>query len=127
MHHSGASALREGGRMFDVMTANSELAMNSPPSTRLARGGEGSGAGGSAASAEAAVPAERPPTPDPSPPLRGGEGEKKWRRRGRSTRQCYPSNTASAPLTASALSITVRSSEVACTVMFSAKNLASVT
>jgi hypothetical protein len=39
----------------------------------------------------------------------------------------YPSNTASAPLTASALSITVRSSAVACTVMFSAKNLASVT
>jgi hypothetical protein len=39
----------------------------------------------------------------------------------------YPSSTASAPLTASALSITVRSSEPACTVMFSAKNRASVT
>jgi hypothetical protein len=39
----------------------------------------------------------------------------------------YPSSTASAPLTASALSITVRSSEPACTEMFSAKNRASVT
>ena len=39
----------------------------------------------------------------------------------------YASNTASAPFTASALSITVRSSEAACTEMFSAKNLASVT
>jgi hypothetical protein len=39
----------------------------------------------------------------------------------------YPSNTASAPFTASALSITVRSSEAACTEMFSAKNRASVT
>jgi hypothetical protein len=39
----------------------------------------------------------------------------------------YPSNTASAPFTASAPSITVRSSEAACTEMFSAKNLASVT
>ena len=43
----------------------------SPPSTRIARGGEGSGVGGSAAFTEAAVPAERPP----SPPLRGGRGE----------------------------------------------------
>ena len=43
------------------------------------------------------------------------------------TRNIYPSNTASAPFTASALSITVRSSEPACTVMFSAKNRASVT
>jgi len=39
----------------------------------------------------------------------------------------YPSNTASAPFTASALSITVRSKAGACTEMFSAKNLASVT
>ena len=39
----------------------------------------------------------------------------------------YPSNTASAPFTASALSVTVFSSEAACTVMFSAKNRASVT
>ena len=39
----------------------------------------------------------------------------------------YPSNTASAPFTASALSMTVRSSEAACTEMFSAKNRASVT
>ena len=39
----------------------------------------------------------------------------------------YPSNTASAPFTASALSITVRSSEPACTEIFSAKNRASVT
>ena len=38
----------------------------------------------------------------------------------------YPSNTASAPFTASALSVTVFSSEAACTEMFSAKNLASV-
>ncbi len=39
----------------------------------------------------------------------------------------YPNNTASAQFTASALSITVRSSEAACTEMFSAKNRASVT
>jgi len=39
----------------------------------------------------------------------------------------YPSNTASAPFTASAASVTVFSSEGACTEMFSAKNLASVT
>jgi hypothetical protein len=39
----------------------------------------------------------------------------------------YPSSTASAPLTASAPSSTVFSSEVACTVMFSAKNRANVT
>ncbi len=45
--------------------------MSSPPSTRIARGGEGLGVGGSAAFTEAAVPADRPPTPDPSPPLRG--------------------------------------------------------
>jgi hypothetical protein len=43
------------------------------------------------------------------------------------TLRAYPSNTASAPFTASALSITVRSSEGACTEMFSAKNRASVT
>jgi hypothetical protein len=42
-------------------------------------------------------------------------------------RLSYPSNTASAPFTASALSITVRSSELACTEIFSAKNRASVT
>jgi hypothetical protein len=41
--------------------------------------------------------------------------------------ESYPSSTASAPLTASALSITVRSSAPACTEMFSAKNRASVT
>jgi hypothetical protein len=39
----------------------------------------------------------------------------------------YASNTASAPFTASALSITVRSSDPACTEIFSAKNRASVT
>ena len=39
----------------------------------------------------------------------------------------YPSNTASAPFTASALSVTVFSSDAACTVMFSAKNRATVT
>src|SRR5439155_13846354 len=50
-------------------------ASSSPPSPRIARGGEGSGVGGSAAFTEAAVPADRPPTPDPSPPLRGGRGE----------------------------------------------------
>ena len=43
------------------------------------------------------------------------------------TSMIYPSSTASAPVTASALSITVRSSEVACTETFSAKNRASVT
>jgi len=49
--------------------------MSSPPSTRIARGGEGSGVWGGAAFTAAAVPADRPPTPDPSPPLRGGRGE----------------------------------------------------
>ncbi len=49
--------------------------VNSPPSTRIARGGEGLGVGGSAAFTEAAVPADRPPTPNPSPPLRGRRGE----------------------------------------------------
>ena len=39
----------------------------------------------------------------------------------------HPSNTASAPFTASALSVTVFSSDPACTVMFSAKNRATVT
>jgi hypothetical protein len=39
----------------------------------------------------------------------------------------HPSSTASAPFTASALSVTVFSSEPACTVMFSAKNRATVT
>ena len=39
----------------------------------------------------------------------------------------YASSTASAPFTASALSVTVRSSAGACTEMFSAKNRASVT
>jgi hypothetical protein len=48
-------------------------------------------------------------------------------KRNREPRTTYPSNTASAPFTASALSVTVRSSEVACTEIFSAKNLASVT
>jgi hypothetical protein len=43
------------------------------------------------------------------------------------TSTIYPSSTASAPVTASALSITVRSSEEACTETFSAKNRASVT
>ena len=49
------------------------------------------------------------------------------RERGEGAVHSYPSNTASAPFTASALSITVRSSEPACTEMFSAKNRASVT
>jgi len=39
----------------------------------------------------------------------------------------HPSNTASAPFTASALSVTVFSSDPACTAMFSAKNRASAT
>jgi hypothetical protein len=41
--------------------------------------------------------------------------------------RAYASSTASAPFTASALSVTVFSSEVACTAMFSAKNRASAT
>jgi hypothetical protein len=53
--------------------------------------------------------------------------QSRTRRDDREGRQAYPSNTASAPLTASALSITVRSSATACTEMLSAKNLASVT
>ena len=51
--------------------------VNSPPSTRLARGGEGLGVGGGASSSRSRAgteSAETPPTPDPSPPLRGGRG-----------------------------------------------------
>jgi len=49
--------------------------VNSPPSTRIARGGEGSGVGGGAAFTEAAVPADRPPPP--TPPRRfTGEGRR---------------------------------------------------
>ena len=77
MHNSGASCRKNASACFDVMTANSELAVDSPPSTRIARGGEGSGAGagagGSAASAEAAVPAESPPPPTPPRRFAGGE------------------------------------------------------
>ncbi|MDH6693529.1 hypothetical protein AB7M49_004667 [Bradyrhizobium elkanii] len=39
----------------------------------------------------------------------------------------YPASTASAPVTASALSVTVFSSDGACTAMFSAKKRASAT
>ncbi len=46
----------------------------SPPSTRIARGGEGSGVGGASARTAASVIAAPPPIPDPSPPLRGGRG-----------------------------------------------------
>ena len=46
--------------------------MRSPPSTRIARGGEGLGVGGLSAGTATSVNAELPPTPDPSPPLRGG-------------------------------------------------------
>ena len=46
-----------------------------PPSTRIARGGEGSGVGGLSAGTAGSVYAAPPPTPDPSPPLRGGRGE----------------------------------------------------
>src|SRR5439155_12733793 len=45
----------------------------SPPSTRIARGGEGLGVGGLSAGNAASVIAAPPPTPDPSP-LRGGRG-----------------------------------------------------
>src|SRR5580704_16052291 len=51
-------------------------AVHSPPSTRIARGGEGSGVGGSAAFTEAVFSADSPPTIDPSPPLRGVRGER---------------------------------------------------
>jgi excinuclease ABC subunit B len=50
---------------------------SSPPSTRIARGGEGSGVGGGSANSRSlsgTETAEAPPTPDPSPPLRGGRG-----------------------------------------------------
>ncbi len=50
-------------------------ASSSPPSTREARGGEGSGVGGLSARSSGSDFAEAPPTPDPSPPLRGGRGE----------------------------------------------------
>src|SRR5204862_4285202 len=46
----------------------------SPPSTRIARGGEGLGVGGPSAGNAASVIAAPPPTPDPSPPLREGGG-----------------------------------------------------
>jgi hypothetical protein len=55
-------------------------------------------------------------------PLSRGMTGKALRERG-----LYPSNTASAPFTASALSVTVFSNEGACTETFSAKNRASAT
>ena len=59
---------------------------------------------------------------------KGGGGYGSPRSRGRQKwEKCYPSSTASAPFTASALSITVRSNAGACTEMFSAKKRASVT
>ena len=64
------------------------------------------------------------PTPHPSAMLRIAST---LSHKGEGKLVPYPSNTASAPFTASALSITVRSSAPACTVMFSAKNRASVT
>src|SRR3984885_1893297 len=45
---------------------------HSPPSARVARGGEESGVGGLSAGNEASVIAAPSPTPAPSPPLRGG-------------------------------------------------------
>jgi hypothetical protein len=51
----------------------------------------------------------------------------RWVRSQALNRCRYAKSTASAPFTASALSITVRSSAAACTEMFSAKNRASVT
>ena len=56
--------------------------VNSPPSTRNARGGEGSGVGG--VSADSVPERERvfaapPPAPDPSPPLRGRRGRRTYR------------------------------------------------
>jgi hypothetical protein len=54
-------------------------------------------------------------------------GDQLPRYRTEASAMIHASNTASAPVTASALSITVRSSEGACTEMFSAKNRASVT
>jgi 2-polyprenyl-6-methoxyphenol hydroxylase-like FAD-dependent oxidoreductase len=71
----------------------------------------------------------------PEPVIGLAEGETRWRSMTISAgaasalRVCrtHPSSTASASVTASAPSITVFSSEVACTVMFSAKNRASVT
>ncbi|MGA9089480.1 MAG: DNA ligase-associated DEXH box helicase, partial [Bradyrhizobium sp.] len=54
-----------------------ELSSFSPPSARMARGGEGAGVGGASAGFAAHTYAEfveTPPTPDPSPPLRGGRG-----------------------------------------------------
>src|SRR6266436_688469 len=53
----------------------------SPPSTRVARGGEGSGVGGVSATSLVEGLAETPPTPDPSPPLRGGRGGRVHKRR----------------------------------------------
>src|SRR5947209_15807166 len=46
----------------------------SPPSMRIARGGEGLGVGGLSAGNADSVIAAPPPTPDPSPPLPGGGG-----------------------------------------------------
>jgi hypothetical protein len=69
-----------------------------------------------------------PDTP-PEPVIGLAEGETRWRNMTifLGAANTYPNNTASASVTASAPSITVFSSEVACTVMFSAKNRANVT
>src|SRR6202045_368435 len=45
-------------------------AVHSPPSTRIARGGEGWGVGGRAVFTEEVFSAVSPPAPNPSPPLR---------------------------------------------------------
>jgi excinuclease ABC subunit B len=63
----------------DAVTKRDD-ASSSPPSTREARGGEGSGVGGGSANSRSlsgTESAEAPPTPDPSPPLRGGRGAEK--------------------------------------------------
>jgi len=61
--------------VFRCSFLRSSGALFSPPSTRAARGGEGSGVGGGSACTHADVEyAEAPPTPDPSPPSAFAQG-----------------------------------------------------
>ena len=72
---SGEVAKRDASTTNRNSVTKDDGASSSPPSTRNARGGEGSGVGGASENPAVSESAAPPPTPDPSPPLRGGRGE----------------------------------------------------
>jgi excinuclease ABC subunit B len=71
---AAAHRARASTKGTSEVVAKRDTSSSSPPSTRIARGGEGSGVGGASSSPAGSEFAETPPTPDPSPPLRGGRG-----------------------------------------------------